>query len=183
VKIREVLSLAAENLGREDLKAEIDDLAGDPEGELKSLLRCYRLVENEIALDYFPLKCTETVTLQNGAVEYAVFRHSPVRILRVTAAGRDVPFCTDALSLSVETDIPSVTVHYCYVPDAGEWTGDVPFGGAVSARLLSFGIACEFCLGAGQYSDAAMWEKRYREALQAANIVRRKLGMRSRRWV
>ncbi len=54
MKVKEVIALAAENLGREDLSSELETLDGAPEGELKSLLRCYNLVENEVALDYFP---------------------------------------------------------------------------------------------------------------------------------
>ena len=44
--VKEVIALAAENLGREDLSAAVASAEGEPEGELKSLLRCYNLIEN-----------------------------------------------------------------------------------------------------------------------------------------
>ena len=49
--VKEVLALAAENLGREDLSAQLSADSVQADGEIKALLRCYNLVENEVALD------------------------------------------------------------------------------------------------------------------------------------
>ena len=51
--VKEVVKLAAENLGRQDLSQMIDAQEEVSE-EVVSLLRCFNLVENEVALDYFP---------------------------------------------------------------------------------------------------------------------------------
>lgn len=59
MKVREIAALAAEYIGREDLAEALSVLEGEPEGELKALLRCYNLVENEVAIDYFPPKREE----------------------------------------------------------------------------------------------------------------------------
>ena len=180
--VKEIAALAAANMGRDDLIAAIRSLAGEPTGELDSLLRCYNLVENEIALDYFPLRKEETFAVADGKIAYAQFSFAPVDVKRVTDAdGTPVPF--DVYPEYVAVAGGTVSVTYTYVPPEKKWEEESEFSGKISARLMSFGVACEFCLSRGMFPQAAMWEKKYRDALRAANVVRRKLSVRSRRWV
>lgn len=182
--VKSILSLAAANLGREDLVAAVNDCAQEPCGEVASLLRCYNLVENEIALDYFPLKTEESI-LSGGVVPYARLQHAPVTILSVTGENgiaQDFEVRPARIVLTGAKN-RQLTVVYTYSPAEKSFTDDCELGGNISARLLSFGVACEFCLTNGQFSEAAAWEKKYREALRAAHSRRRPLSVRSRRWV
>lgn len=184
MKVKEVLALAAANLGREELLKRFADAAGEPTGELASLVRCYNLVENEIALDYFPLKAEESFSPdEDGVIAYSEFRYAPVSVQEAVCDG-PVPFelYPSYLKVGLRRKGP-VTVRYTYSPAQKGWEDETAFSERISARLLSLGVASEFCLSRGQFSEAAMWEKRYREALRAANIVRKKLAVRSRRWV
>lgn len=186
MKVKDVLALAAANLGREDLEAAVRDHTGEPAGELASLLRCYNLVENEIALDYYPLKAEESFTPGgDGRISYSSFAYAPVSVTGVTGTCGPVRYETfpSYLKLPDAREGESVTVSYTYSPAQKEWEDDSAFSEKISARLLSFGVACEFCLSRGQFSEAAMWDNKYREALKAANIIRKKLAVRSRRWV
>lgn len=184
MKVKDILALAAANLGRDDLEAAVFDLSGEPQGELAELLRCYNLVENEIALDYFPLRAEESFEPTDGAVLYAQFSYAPVGVTKVVGARGDVPFelLPACLRLTGAAE-GRVTVRYTYSPAQKEWNDDSEFSGKISARLMSFGVAGEFCLSHGQYQEAAMWDKKYRDALKAANVLRKKLAIRSRRWV
>ncbi len=184
MRVKEVLALAAAMLGREDLAASVYDLAGEPAGELASLLCCYNLVENEIALDYFPLKYEQIFVAESGCVPYTRFDYAPVCVNAVTSGGKPVAFkeFPDCLKADVRRG-ESVSVIYSYSPAQKGWEDDGSFSEKISPRLLALGVAHEFCLSRGQYSEAAMWEKKYRESLKAANIIRRKLAVRSRRWV
>ena len=180
--VKEIVALAAANMGREDLIAEINDLAGEPTGELDSLLRCYNLVENEIALDYFPLKKQESFSAAGGRIFYTQFSCAPVDIKKVAADdGRPLPF--EIYPEYVAVAGGEVTVTYTYSPAEKKWGDESEFSGKISDRLISYGVACEFCLSRGMFSQAAMWEKKYRDALRAANVIRGKLSVRSRRWV
>lgn len=182
MKVRDVMALAAANLGREDLVALVNGCGGEAE-ELSALLRCYNLIENEVALDYFPLQGQDDVGIIDGTVSYASLSHAPVTILSVTAGGRALAF--EALPAQLCVASPRcgrATVRYTYSPAEKEIGDDCEFSAKISARLLSFGIACEFCLSRGQFSEAATWEKKYRDALLAANICRKRLSVRSRRW-
>lgn len=183
MKVRNVLLQAAANLGRDDLVAAINDCFAEPEGDVASLLRCYNLVENELALDYFPLKREELVCACKGVVPYRRFRFAPARILSVERDGIPVPFEARPASLRLgDCRGGKYLVSYTYTPAEKCLFAECEVGGKISVRLLSFGVACEFCLCHGAFQEAATWEKKYREALAAANLVRRKLSVRGRRW-
>ncbi len=183
--VKEVVALAAANMGREDLVNDAETLEGEPSGELASLLRCYNLVENEVALDYFPLKRCERLSAEEGRIPYSSFSMAPVNVIRVeNGAGRALAFelFPDHLCLSDGKGEEAI-VTYAYSPAEKKWTEESAFSdGAISARLLAFGVAGEFCLSRGQFSEASVWEKRYQDALRAANTPCRRRAMRSRRW-
>lgn len=183
MKVRNVISLAAANLGREDLVARVEDCAAEPFGELASLLRCYNLVENEVALDYFPLKKDEEFET-DGVLPYTAFAFAPSEILQVTGeSGSPLSYECRPDELVLPKNAKRVHVFYTYSPKEKEWGDDAEIAGRASVRLLSYGVCCEFCLTNGQYGEAAMWEKKYREALRAAGVRRKRFTVRSRRWV
>ncbi len=187
MKVRNVISLAAANLGREDLVAKAEDCAAGPAGELATLLRCYNLVENEVALDYFPLKTEETFGAEQrgseGELPYSAFSFAPVEILSVKGeSGIPLSFESRPTALLLPKNATRVAVSYHYSPKEKEWGDDAEAALQVSARLLAAGVCCEYCLIGGQYGEAATWEKKFREALRAANVAHKKLTVRSRRW-
>ncbi len=188
MKVRNVISLAAANLGREDLVARVEDCAAEPFGELASLLRCYNLVENEVALDYFPLKTEENFAAEQfasaGVLPYREFSFAPVEILSVKGeSGLPLSYTGSPAELLFPKNARRLHISYTYSPKEKEWGDDVEVSAQVSARLLSYGVCCEFCLANGQYGEAATWEKKFRDALRAANVRHKKLTVRSRRWI
>lgn len=181
--VKEVIALAAENLGREDLSAAVASAEGEPEGELKSLLRCYNLIENEVALDYFPLKREESFSPKNGRIDFSELSAVPVDFYCVQdESGADVRFVLHPAYLSLPEGTGKVTVKYACAPAPKKLDGESEFSGKITARLLACGVACEFCLTCARYAEAALWEKRFRDALRAAEIIRRRLKVRARRW-
>ena len=185
VTVRDVIALAAANMGREDLAAAVTSQAGALSGETAALLRCYRLVENEIALDYFPLKTVETLTAANGKLPYADFSYAPVNVTRVTNAKGGgtlaFEFYPDHLRMSEKAE--RVEVEYSFAPAEKELEDEPSFPECISPRLIAMGVCAEFCLSRGQYAEAAAWEERFHDALHAVNIPRRRVTVRSRRWV
>lgn len=180
--VKDVVALAAETLGLEGVAGKLEE--AEPSGEVRSLLRCYNLIENEVALDFFPLKAAETFVPEDEAVSYRRFSHAPVNILKVTdGEGRPVAFSVLPTVLSVPGCKGSVHVTYSYSPEAKALADETAFADNISARLLAFGVASEYCLTNRKYSEGAMWGRRYRDALRAAGILRRTLSVRSRRWI
>lgn len=183
MKVKEVIALAAANLGREDLAQAVDTYT-QPTGELLSLLRCYNLVENEVALDYFPLRKEEVLAVADGCISYRAFSSAPVDIIKITCGGEEgIAFELFPDHLKIAGEYAQVRVLYAYAPDEKQWSDDGAFTDRISARLLSYGVTCEFCLSRGQFTEASIWQKRYQDALRAASMTARKRAIRSRRWV
>lgn len=186
MKIKQILALAAQELGREDLKAAVlgEENAPDCGEEVDNLLRCYNFIENEIALEYFPLRAEETFRVQNGRLAYTLFSHAPVDIHKAAdGAGRSLKFEIFPAYLSLPKDADTVCVTYSYAPERKDIEGDSAFSGKISERLLSYGVASEFLISMARYSESDLFQKRYQDALRAAGILRRRLAMSARRWV
>ncbi len=184
--IKDVLVLAAEELGRADLAAAAEEAyaqAAELSGEAATLLRCYHLAENEVALDHFPLKETETFLPADGAVLFTRFSRAPADVLDVrTAGGARVAFKVYPARLVLPAGTGEVRVTYSYIPARQGVTGESAFGGKISARLLAYGTASQFLLAGGRFEEAALFDEKFRAAVRAAGLARRKLWVRARRW-
>lgn len=186
MKVIDVIALAAQNIGREDLKQALDaeTVSAETQQELDSLLRCYNFVENEIALEYFPLVAEETFVCNDGQLRYTLFTHAPVNVRKAAdGAGRNLEFRIFPAYLSLPEGAGGVKITYEYAPEKKNFEDDGAFSGKVSERLMSYGVASEFLLTAARYSESDVWQQRYQDALRAAGILRRRLAVRSRRWV
>lgn len=181
--VSDVVALAAHNLGREDLIPAIQSADKDTSGELASLLRAYNIVESEIALDYYPVSVTVTVTPVSQTIRYENLPYLYLNLAGITQNGVPVRYELRPADIYLP-DNPkgSVKVEYYYEPEPKFLPSDCEFKKVISARLMSFGVACEYCLSQGRYDEAAIWEEKYRDALRAAGLLRRTLAMRSRRW-
>lgn len=184
--VKEVLALAAEHLARADLQKQLEELSEDaaPKGELASLLRAYNLVENELAVDVLPLKAEETLSAEDHLIPWSAFSYAPAGVRAVFVSGYETCFEPQKEGLFLpRLKAGKAVVRYCYSPAPKAIGDEGEFGGRVTARLLSFGVAREFCLSRGMFEEAKLWDGRYQDAVRAAALPRRALAMRARRWV
>lgn len=146
------------------------------------LLRCYNIVENEVALDYLPLTAEETIVCDTGALPYTAFLRAPVSILSVTDEyGNKLPYTVFPEYLRTRAGTSVVT--YSYSPESKRLCDASEYAARVPERLLSYGVACEYCLISGLYDEALVWDKKYKDALLCAHSASRPRVIRSRRWV
>lgn len=179
--IKEILAQAAFllGLGEEAERLNQGDYSGE---ETAKLLRCYNFVENEIALDYLPLTAEETVSSKGGTIAYSSFSHSPVSVLGVTDEwGNRVPF--DIFPEFIKTVEGTLVVTYTYSPVKKTATEHTEYDARVPAHLLSYGVACEYCLIGGRYEESLVWDRKYKDALLCICSVNRPRAVRARRWV
>ena len=135
MKVRNVISLAAASMGREDLVAMAENCAAEPAGELASLLRCYNLVENEVALDYFPLKRRERFSVC-GVLPFSEFSSAPVEILEVKREdGGPLSYDLRPDALAIAGGTGEISVLYTYVPKEKEWGDDAETAAQISRSV------------------------------------------------
>ena len=179
--VKEAVILAAEELGVGDkVKNYYENGGEEGKRETETLVRCFNIVENEIALDYLPLRRAEKF-VSDGCVAYTAFAEPPVEILSVRGeTGRSLPFTAGEDGVLVRAGC--VTVEYSVRPRP-KAAGDFPeLSQKGDARLLALGTACEYALMSGNYEAASLLDKRYRDAIACA--CRERGGrFRLRRWV
>ena len=184
MKVKQIMASAARLCGRQDVAEYLErgfteDLSA-AEREAETLLKCYNLAENEIALDYLPLRREERFE-SDGCVPYAAFAEPPVEILSVRdEAGRSLRFAAGEKGVRVREG--RAVIRYSVRPRV-KGPGDRPeLSEKGDARLLALGTACEYALMSGNYDAASLLDRRYRDALACA--CRERGGrLRMRRWV
>ena len=180
--VREVVMLAAEELGiLEEVNGYFND--GNENGKTKAerLLTCFNLVENELALDYFTLKKTDIMMTTNGRVKFSDLTYAPVHIIDVTnAENQSYEFSLYADYL--QTVSGSVKVTYSYTPNKKTIDETSDFSLEVSTRLMSYGVAAEYALMIGAFEEAALWDKKYKDAISVLYKKDKCGRMTARRW-
>ncbi len=180
--VKETILLAAGELGVEERVRDYLDGKGETgKRETEVLLRCFNLVENEVALDYLPLYCEDEVDSETGFIAYSELTRPAVRVLGVADMwGNSAPF--KLFPQYLKTQPGRVKIVYTYTPAEKTAEENSDFVLQASPRLFAYGIAAEYCLAAGLYEEAAVWDKKYKDALTAAYRNRTSKVMRSRRW-
>lgn len=182
MKVKDIVIKAAALLGGADeVKTYLAGSSTNGRAKAELLLSCFNIVENELALDYIPLIKEESFTTADGEIDYASFSEDVVRILEVrNTRGAKIPFRLFASYM--ETDPDTVTVRYAYTPKEKTATDESDFRAEISERVMAFGTAAEYCTAIGVYEDARVWDKKYKEGIEAARSIGVKKKMPSRRW-
>ena len=181
--VKECVRLAAVNLGiAEEVNAFLNgenSQSGQKKTEL--LLSCFNTVENELALDYLPLIAEDTVSSDTGVVQYGALENSVVRVIAVFDQwGEAVKF--NLFPAYLKTQPGQVKIRYAYTPVKKDIDGVSDYETRVSARLVAYGMAEEYALTTGLFEEGAVWNRKYKEAIEAAYATQPCARIRSRRW-
>ena len=183
ITVKDAILTASTELGFVDkVEAYFNGTSQEAEAEVEALLRCFQLVENELALDYLPLYAEEEVETETGAVPYSAFSRAVVRVVKVTDEwGNEAPFTLFPEYL--KTQGGKWKIRYAYSPEKKTLDGESDYHLHVSARLLAYGMATEYALAQGMFEEASVWDKKYKDAITATYRANPCRVIRSRRWV
>ncbi len=180
--VKEIILAGAGELGLKDcVKAYLDGTDTAGAGETERLLDCFNLVENELALDYLPLYAEEELESDSGAVYYSELSKRVVRVLRVADEGGNA-LAFKLFPEYLKTQGGKIKVAYTYAPNAKGIEDESDYILQASVRLFAYGIAAEYSLAVGAFEDAAVWDKKYKDAIAAAYRAKPSRKLRSRRW-
>lgn len=185
MEVKDVIISALNILGRGELATKLsqnNELDEEGAETVNTLLYCFNAVEDELARKYMPLSTAEDLTSHSGKYYYTDFAHTPVKIKRVLANGKEIGFTLLTEYMSVNAS--KITVEYEFAPSKKQLDGTSDFGLEISENLIALGIAAEYCLINGEIEAAELWEKKYRSRIDFAQS--RLPSCRSlppRRWV
>ena len=184
VKVKTVVTLAAEMLGAKERVERYVNGTGDSEDQriADALVSCYNLVETEIATDRVPIVVEEKLEAYENFIYYTDFSETPAFILSVCDRfGCEAEAKIGAKAIEVPKGL--YTVRYAKIPSEKSMDDNSELLMNVSARTLAYGVAAEYCLHTGAYAEHAVWEKKYRESLAVDTRSRRAKFVKGRKWV
>lgn len=180
--VKQILLAAATELNiLDEVEGYLSGTSTDGESQAKALLRCFNLVENEVALDYLPLLAEDEIETGTGVIYYATLLREAARVVGVWDEwGNAVPFTLFPDYLKTQPN--KVRVRYTYLPKEKSFKDRSDFTLQASVRLFAYGVAAEYALASGLFEEAAVWEKKYKDAIKAAYCAKPSRCIRSRRW-
>jgi hypothetical protein len=187
VTYRDCARQSAFFLGLDDAGAALEQDAPAPsarvQGEINTLVSCVYAALHEIACDYVPLEKTEAVQADGGRIYFRDLSENILDIRDIKRNGKNVVFrrfhdCAD-VGESGEFEIT-----YSFEPLKGGLETSLAWDGhRVGPRVAAYGAACEYCLLHAMHDDAALWDKRFKDALFKASSPKFPLKLKGRRWL
>ncbi len=183
ITVKEAVLAAAQSLGIYEDVSQYVNGENNESGERYTalLLRCFRSVENELALDYLPLMAEEELVSATGEIAYQSLQQSAVKILCVEDEwGKSLKY--KLFPEYVKTQAGKVKITYAYTPSEKDLEDVSDYQTGVSVRLFAYGIVAEYYLTTGETEAASAWDKKYKDAVRAAYRLRPCKKIQSRRW-
>ena len=145
------------------------------------LLRAYNNVENELALNYLPLVEKEEFETEWGELVFNEFSYRVIHILNVyNEQGEKLKF--ELRPGCVLTKPGKIWVEYTYTPYEKDFYDTTEHQMFVAAPLFVFGMLAEFYLARGEFEEAAVWDKKYKEAISSSYQMQKGKRMPCRGW-
>ena len=185
MKVKDVVVMAAGLLGmKKDVEGWLDSTTTLAKEKIAAFVDCFNLVENELALDYVPLRTEERVLAENGRVAFMYFTREPARVLSVTDEdGNRLEYTVFPTEIRLRSAVNVAKVEYAFLPKAKKIDEESDYQSRVSVGLMAYGVAAEYCAMQGLYAEAAFWSKKYKEGIPRTHEPQRGGKIPSRSWV
>lgn len=183
MKVKDIVMAAAQALGfAEGVETYFDGKSETLKREAELLLACFNRVECSLALEYLPLYAEDELLTVTERLEFSSFTYSPVRILSVEdGEGNPVKYKLYPKYLKVQAGHCKVT--YTYTPNEKGIDEESDFSLLTGDSMFIHGTLAEYCAAEGRFEEAAIWDKKYKEGIEAAFRGKACKRLSSRRWV
>lgn len=160
MKLKEIIETACALLGFDEPYADNADYP--------LVVRCANLTVSELALEYAPVTYEEVTETDNGLIFYGSLSRNYAGLVAVESESGEV-LKSVCYPDYVKTSPGKVIVRYNFIPPKLAEDDDVPLGcPKFASRLVSYGTAAEYCLIAGRFDEAVIFNNKYTAALKAA---------------
>ena len=133
-----------------------------------NLVRCYNLVEQELATDYFPILEVDKFFHVEDKIYYKDFSRKPYMLKGIQDFhGDSVSFrlAPEYINLIKNYNGGTFFVKYYYLPEDKELYSNSTYG-AEYISILKYGIAAEYCLMQGNFEQAKIYSDKYKERIK-----------------
>ncbi len=146
-----------------------------------SLVRCYNLVEQELATDYFPILEVDKFFHVEDKLYFKDFSRNPYLIKGIQDfRGDSVKFniskaTGDYIELKKNYDGGTFFVKYYYIPEEKELYSHSTYD-TEYISILKYGVAAEYCLANGDFDQAKIYSDKYKERIKLKGPKKIKRG-------
>lgn len=141
-----------------------------------NLVRCYNLVEQELATDYFPILEVDKFFHVEDKIYYKDFSRKPYMLKGIQDFhGDSVGFklAPEYINLIKNYNGGTFFVKYYYLPEDKELYSNSTYG-AEYISILKYGIAAEYCLANGNFEQAKIYNDKYKERIKLKGPKKKK---------
>lgn len=184
MKVKEVIKEAAFLVGDEEVSSalESDETITDEDvrKRINSLLDCYNLILHETATEYLPIR--KTAPVSGGKTEYSALPYPAINIIGVyDERGEAVRYKTFPAYFVAEDS--AATVVYDAAPNEQTVTDDFAYADTrIGKRVFAYGVACEYCLITGRYTEAGNFNQKYRAGAEGSPVKKGRIIRRAKTW-
>jgi len=187
MKIKDIIISAATLAGREDICNYLSDGYAEDHAAAKKdadiMLRCFNLVENEIALEYKPLIFFENVITDGGIINFDSLKKQITDVVKIEDIyGNRIKY--RLFNTYLKTKPGEVVIYYSCIPEKKGLEDSSDYKESeMPLRVMAEGVACEFSLVSALYDEAVLWDKRYKDSLLKICSKKTDKPMPARRWI
>ncbi len=181
--VKDILVLACDFIENEALGKSIKEnqtLSETESQEVDRLVKCFNLVNSEIASEFVPIKKVEQFDVENGRIAFSKFTSSPYKILYVkNSFGRKVRF--KVFQDHIFALCKKAVVVYSTLPASQTINDEVE--SFLPERIYAYGVAREYLFMQGKFDDAEIFEERFKNSLEYICRQTPHARLPRRRWL
>ena len=183
MSVKDIIILACEFTENQSLGQALENnsVLDEEQSEIcDSLVKCFNLVNNEVASEYIPIVKWQRVSTTNFKVEYSSLSSKVLHIISVRdSLGRKVKFkAYDSYLMAFAN-----TVDIIYQAEPAELAIDSEFYSTLPNRIYAYGIAREYYFQQTLFDEADIWEERFKNTLSIMARKRSETHIPKRRWL
>ncbi len=167
---KEIIKLSALLLGLDDVVNHINnntEASQDTLNKIDELIVFANYILREVTKEYFPLYTEEEVTSDNNSqIFFDKLKNIATAIKDIKQNSNSVTFNLYPTFIKVGKPNQTYNVCYSYIPKPIQSLSDelyLPLG--LDYFVICYGIASEFALSKLLYSEADMWESKFKNSL------------------
>lgn len=185
---KEIIKNVCVYLGKEELlnssffETDGQEITEKQQKDLNKMLQCLNYTTEELATEYIPILKTNQFSLCDGSIKLSEIDDNLQEIISVkTIGGKTLRYAITGEKLICLAS--KVEITYKVYPSIITLQSQAEsFGGRLSARVIAYGVASEYCFLEMLYDDATIWETRFKNALLVAQRKKGEIKLKKRGW-
>lgn len=185
--VKDIIKLVCDFVGERELLAKLESTeavtyTSREQEKLDLMVRCFNLVNQEIASDYLPFLTKEEIDVNNSILNFSTLDKTLINVYEIkNKIGMNLKF--KLFPNYVEVFGHARSIVYSFLPSEKTLTDNVEIYNGLSKRVYAYGVASEFLLVDGVSDDAEIWEDRFKQSLF---VLSRRCGehiLPARSWI